>query len=229
MPFIGATAGPASTHLARAGRHWGSGITYAPPSNPTFVSFNHAEAGGAQNSVSLPAPTTITAGNLLVVCALANSTSTSPSFTCTGFTLASQLLSNGSSTGSIAILTKVATGSEPASYTLGGPNGIRGCILNYSSASAIDVGPSYTQALAATATASAQTAVGGKDVYIAVFGGLSAQTFGNVTGMVREFASVSGTGSEYVFDQKLAAAGSVGPASSAQGGGQWSSASLCIK
>jgi hypothetical protein len=105
----------------------GKGITY-----PNLVSSQTA-AHGASAAITITAPTSITAGNLLVafICQADQGTggvfATPPS----GFTLRSGTVD----TGSLMVYTKTATGSEPASYTWSGAGTAKqgsGCLLNYS-------------------------------------------------------------------------------------------------
>ena len=198
----------------------GKGITY-----PNLVSSQTA-THAASADITITAPTTITAGNLLVafICQADQGTGgvygTPPS----GFTLRSGTVD----TGSMMVYTKTATGSEPASYTWSGAGTAKqgsGCLLNYSATGYDTSGNAkkYQSSPSVTLTPSPASLTVAKAFSTVFFLGGSEDpgcSLNPPTGYSTLFSNIGGAsqgGSLWVFYKLQAAAGNSGSPSQTMG------------
>jgi hypothetical protein len=184
-----------------------------------FVTSSFAN-GSASTSTTVNAPASIVAGNILVAIACTASPSGS-SFALTGFTVQGTPPTDSTTT----ILTKVATGSEPASYTLSNTSQQHNScvILQFSGASTLDGSAAYNEngAGATACTAPSQTPTVTGDCLIAVFVSLNNKTFTTPTGMTATTPRSGDFTSTYPFYQVLASTSATGSISSTQSVSSW--------
>lgn len=146
-------------------------------------------AGFNPGTIPLTTPTGTTAGDLLVIVVLQSKDgATAP--TCAGFTLAGAVAggTRAGANGPSAVLYKVATGSEPGSYSVtvsGTANAMIYALTGANTTAPIDVNPAYTvPAAGTTALAASSLTVSAGALLITGYSVLSGTpTFGAVTGM----------------------------------------------
>lgn len=174
---------------------------------PEFIAQTTANTGNA--TISIERPSGVSTGDLLVFVLYvgANGTVTSaPS----GWSAA---INSGATIGAMAVYTKVATSSEPTSYsfTHSSSNSKTGSILAYRNANAINATgtPNYTSSsLTATATSISPTKAG---TLIAAFGYENNRTVATPPSGMTARATFSSNGPAfYVYDQGSVGSGSTG-------------------
>jgi hypothetical protein len=142
---------------------------WATPSPPAVVVGSICAAASSATVVVTPVSGTILAGNLLVAMVYTSVTTTVTITAPTGFTLAGQLQT--ATGGNAAVFTKVATGSEPTSYSFVAANPVSVALWQMQAAAGLDgvTFNSSTSSTTAFATAS-QTPTQVGDVQIVAYG-----------------------------------------------------------
>jgi hypothetical protein len=173
---------------------------------------------GTGTSVIVNAPAGIVAGNLLVAVVYCGVSTTSPGFSSAGW--GTQMSNpNANTAGGWGVLTKLATTSEPSTYTINGPGKLSAAILQFSGAAAALDGSIATNFVASNQTActapSATPSVTG-DIVLAVFGSFTGSSFTTPSGMSAG-PSATSSSSIYSFYNTLATTSPTGTISSTQG------------
>lgn len=207
----------AFTQLATSGPAIAGGT--GGSANPLYVSGSGA-AGGNQGSVTVTAPATITAGNLLI-CIITNASGTPPNYLMpSGWALAGSvgILQN---TSSAAVFTKIATATEPASYTINTQSSFcAATISQYSGVSGLDGTPVFLQLTSGTSYTSPTQPAGAGDGKVVAYCSYNGNTFTTPTGTVARVSARSlGNESIYTFDALTTPANTYTSTMSAGGAG----------
>ena len=209
-----------------------SGFLISAAAPPSYVSGNATNSAGAA-SLAVNAPASIVANNFLVAFVYSGSNTPAPTFGGpAGFTQAGV---NTPATGQCAaVYSKVATGSEPATYaftcTGGGVTGI--VILQYSGASAVDAATFNSATSTTSGTAPSATATGSSDTWVVCVGDNAAGAIPSTpTGFTARNSSVAaGARGVWSFDKALTASGATGTAAFTFGSAEfYASASILLK
>jgi len=198
--------------------------------SPAFVSGSNNHTTGT--SVSVTAPASIVAGNLLV--AFMWGFGTTNTFTLdSGWTSAFQ--HNASTNeGATCVATKVATGSEPASYTFGltgSGSGFNVSILQFSGASGLDGSVALNAMVTNTSTPSAPSVTPTKtpDTLVCCFGSAQPSTVSTPAGMTAGPNGIqSGYNNNYTFYEYISGTSPTGSQSATWSMGPGSGLSFLI-
>jgi hypothetical protein len=188
-----------------------------------YVSGSAASAPVNTATITVTAPASMVAGNLLVAVVMGNSGTTTIT-TPAGWTQAAQENPAGNP-GSCAVFTKTATGSEPTSYTFDEPSGFSYmgvAVLQYSGTSGLDVAPAFNVATASTTacTAPSVTPSGSSDTWVTAFCSFQGYSFSTPTGMTARTSSAASNVSVFTFDKGLTSSAATGTAASTQSASQ---------
>lgn len=183
-----------------------------------YVSGSAANAGSG-TSVAVPAPAGIVAGNLLVMIGYtANGETADVINVPAGWTRAGSPMPGVYLVGAAGVFVKVATGGEPASYTVTGTAYLSAAILQYSGSAGLAGDPVYN----AGTTGNPQPATGTRpvtaagSVAVAGFGSYGGNAWSTPNGMTaRPFTQASTSTSLYTFDATVAPT-TAGPYTSTQ-------------
>ena len=229
MPYFGATAGPASTHLLRGTSLGGSGVTYA--TGAAFVSSSSSALGSSGTSLSVPAPANQAATNLLVAYIYSEfpaETITAP----TGWTLAG---STAPAQGQGLVYTLALTGSSGGPYVWSGTStGFKTAVIDqYSGTAGLDGTPAFGAGSTNSMIAPTVTPTKTGDTWLVFYAfDTNSHTFGTPTGMTQRGGTgvVAGAPESVSFDKTLTASSATGTATSGLSGiDAWVAASVLLK